>query len=247
MTQKVPTSIGSWVTQQKKKKVVQRRSAKPPPLTMPRHYYGFTADNGLFVQALRGFDPPTLSSGGARWSVIDAPRRVSFVQWQGRDPFQLDVPILLDGWINYDSIESECRKLTQMQLCPEFDEPPKIIISGALPISGDLPSGDRRWVIQSIDWGTNVYWAKTDSGRPFRLRQDAVIHFLEYNPERRVHVLATNTLPNTYKVLKGRTVTLKQVAKEVWGSSRRWKDIKKVNPSIRDPNHIKGPKTLRIP
>src|SRR5580765_3337662 len=114
------------------KKKAPHASPKLPPLTLPRHSYILTAGNGLTVEVLRGDGPPTLSGGGARWQVVDAPRRVSFVQWQGRDPFVLDVPILFDGWLNYDSIESECRKLTQMQLCPEFDEPPKIIISGAL-------------------------------------------------------------------------------------------------------------------
>lgn len=235
----VPSSIGAWATT--KRKAPPPRKLVPPPVTLPRHFYGFTADNGTFVKALRDEAPPSLSAGGARWSIIDAPRRVSFVQWQGRDPFQLDVPILLDGWMDRDGIEKECRNLTAMQLCPEFGEPPTIRISGALPIS------DRRWVIQGITWGTNVYWSKTDHGDPFRMRQDAVVHFLEYRPERSVHVLATHTLPSSYQVLAGKTTTLKKVAKDVWGSSRRWREIKNVNPSVRDPNHVKGPKKLRIP
>lgn len=213
----------------------------PPPSTMPRHYYTFTADNGLVVKVLRGASPPTLSAGGARWEIANSPRRVSFVQWQGRDPFVLDVPVLFDGFADYDSVEDDCRKLTQMQLCKEFSEPPTITIDGALPIS------DRRWVVQGISWGDNVYWAKTDSGQPFRLRQDATVNFLEYNPERRVQVLATNTLPSSYVVSKKAGMTLKQVAKDVWGSARRWREIKKANPKIRDPNHVKYKTRLRIP
>jgi len=207
---------------------------------MPRHFYDINADTGVTIRVLRDSTPPSLSAGGARWSVVEVPRRVSFTQWQGRDPFQLDVPILFNGYPD-KSIENDCRKLTTMFLSPEFEEPPKITIDGALPIS------DRRWVIQGITWGSNVYWAKTEEGQPYRLRQDAVVHFLEYRPERKVHILATNTLPNFYQVPKGQTVTMRQIAKAIWGSARRWRDIKKANPNIRDPNHIKGPKRVRVP
>jgi len=214
-----------------------------------KHYYTFKATNGLIIRVLRGDGAPKLSAGGANWQTVQLPKRVGFTQWQGRDPFVLDVPILFDGWGNHGSrsIEDDARTLNQMRLSKEFHEPPKINIDGALPIS------DRLWVIQDITWGDDVIWeqdpanSKGVQSPPYRSRQDAIVHFLEYHPEQKVKVLATNTLPNWFQVPKGKTYTLRQIAKAMYGNANKWKVIKKANPSIRDPNHVKGPKRVRIP
>jgi hypothetical protein len=237
--------------QPKHKKVHSKPKPKGPLIATSitpkaRHYYTFSASNGLSVTMLRGDGAPKLSSGGARWEVTNVPRRVGFTQWQGRDPFVLDVPILFEGHYRrlkpFRSIEDEARTLNQMHLSAEFQRPPTIKIDGALPIS------DRRWVIQDITWGDEVFWVQDGpDSLPYRTRQDAVVHFLEYNAEDRVKVLATNTLPNWYIVKKGQTTTLRMIAKEMYGDANQWKKIKKANPAIRDQNHIKGPKRVRIP
>jgi len=207
---------------------------------LPRHYITFLASNGLEVRALRGDGAPKLSAGGARWEVINLPRRVGATQWMGRDPFVLDVPILFDHHASDESIEPDARALNKMRLSQEFTVPPTIKIIGAVPIT------DRDWVIQGIDWGDDVYWV-TRGDAPYRTRQDAVVHFLEYRPQARVKILAKASLPHAFEVQKGTTTTLRKIAKEMTGDANNWRKIKNANPSIRDPNKVVGPKRVRIP
>ena len=226
----------------KPKPKIHKKTVKPIDNTIgPGHFYTFIGENGGAVTCWRGETPPTIVAGGARWNTVEVPRRVSFSQWQGRDLYAIDVPILFDGYQAGESVEPDIQVLRRMGMGMPYDPPPVITVRGALPISG------LHWVIQNITWGSESFWKKDGNSAPYRLRQDAVVHLLEYHEETRVQVKATNTLPNFYIVTKGRTVTMRQIAKEMYGNGQLWTRIKKANPSIRDPNKIVGPKRLRVP
>jgi hypothetical protein len=204
-----------------------------------RFFYTFRSSAGTVVKTLRGTDAPTITGGEGGWNLIARPRRVSLTQWGGRDPYQMDVPIMFDGWRTQRSVEQDIRRLQAMSVGSDFSPPPTIKIDGALPIGGAT------WVITGIDWGTEVYWSQTPRGQYFRLRQDAVVHLTQYIEEQRLKVAITNSLPNQYIVPKGTTTSFKQIASAMYGSPARWKDIAAANPSIRDQNKVSG--TVRIP
>jgi len=153
----------------------------------------------------------------------------------------MDVPVLFDGWRMQTSVEQDIRRLQAMSIGSDFTPPPTIKVDGALPIGGAT------WVITSIDWGTEVYWSQTQKGQFFRMRQDATVHLTQFIAEQRLKITVTNSLPNKYSVPKGSITSLKKIAFAMYGSPNRWKDIAAANPSIRDPNKIKGPKEIRIP
>jgi hypothetical protein len=204
-----------------------------------RYYYVFTADTGSVVRVLRGPDPPKMTGGAGGWQIINRPRRVGITQWTGFEPYQMEVPVFFDGWHAQESVEDDIRRLNQMQLGSDYQPPPTVSIDGALPVVGAT------WVISTIDWGDIVYWKQMPTGDFVRLRQDAIVHLLQYVAEERL-LLRNVGLPHTYTVFR-KGVSLRDVAKEMYGSPKRWKDIQKANPKIRDPNNIPTRTTLRIP
>jgi hypothetical protein len=206
-----------------------------------KYFYYFRSSAGPVVKVLRGDNPAQIVGGEGGWNMISRPRRTSLTQWGGREPYQMDVPVLFDGWRLQESVEIQIRRLQSMSVGSDFNPPPTIKIDGALPIGGAT------WVISSIDWGTEVFWAQNPRGQFYRMRQDAVVHLLQYEAEQRLKITITNSLPNQYIVQKGQTISLKTIAQAMYGNPSRWKDIQAANPSIRDPNKVIGLKTIRIP
>jgi len=204
-----------------------------------KYLYTFRASSGSVVKVLRGDTAAKIVGGEGGWTMVDRPRRTSLTQWTGRQPYQMDVPVLFDGWRAQESVEQDIRRLQTMSIGSDFNPPPTIKIDGALPVGGAT------WVITGIDWGDEVFWAQTPRGQYFRLRQDALVHLTEYVAEQRLKITITNSLPNTYITSKGDT--LQNIAKAMYGNGSRWKEIQKANPKIRDPNKIPAKTTLRIP
>lgn len=215
------------------------------PTRVPdRYFYTFKSSKGQTVKVLRGDNPPSIVGGEGGWSTVQRPRRTSLTQWTGRDPYSMDVPILFDGWRYGVSVEHSIRVMQEMARGYDFSPPPTIKIDGALPVNGAT------WIILSIDWGTNVFWADAGKGSQkqgefYRLRQDATVHLMQYQEEQRLQITITNSLPNHYITQKGDT--LKSISQAMYGSPSRWKEIAAANKSIRDPNNIKPKTPVRIP
>jgi len=204
-----------------------------------KYFYVFTADTGSVVRVLRGPDPPKMTGGMGGWQIINRPRRSGITQWTGYEPYQMEVSVMFDGWHAQESVEDDIRRLNMMQTGSDYQPPPTIKIDGALPVAGAI------WVISTIDWGDIVYWKQSPTGEFNRYRQDAVVHLLQYVAEERL-VLRNVGLPHQYTVFR-KGMSLRDVAKEMYGSPKRWKEIQKANSKIRDPNNIPTKTTLRIP
>lgn len=202
-------------------------------------YYTFRASNGISVTMLRGSSAAKMTQGGGNWTTISRPRRVAMVRWVGRDPYGMDVPVMFDGWAGSDSVETGIAKLNQMQMSPgDLIPPPTVHIDGAVPIKGAV------WVISSIDWGDNVIWAARGEGG-HRLRQDAVVHLLQYVPEKLLRVGAPNlAMGGTYVVKSGDTV--KSITKYWYGDISQMKLVMNAN-GLRDSNKLKVGTRLRMP
>jgi len=184
---------------------------------------------------LRDAASPKLVSVGGRWNVVNRPRRVSFTSWEGSDPYRMDLPILMDGWDDIESVQDDIHFINELRLAQDpFVPPPQIRVYGALPVSSDISGG---WVVESIDFGDNVIWH--ESG--YRLRQDAVLHLLQYIPVKSLEIKPGSTA-HMHTVKPGET--LKSISKDEYGTTQYWSAIKNAN-GIRDGKKL--PKKLKIP
>jgi hypothetical protein len=110
-----------------------------------------------------------VTGGYGGWDIVQRPRRLSLVQWNGRDPVQMDIAILIDGYAvshNGDSVETECEILEKMAFSDDFDDPPVVNISGAA-----VPHQGLDYRIMNIQWGEMIR-RRTDGDR---VRQEAVV------------------------------------------------------------------------
>lgn len=195
-------------------------------------YYVFTSSNGATVQVFRGPEPPTLVSGGARYSIVERPRRKSVTTWDGLDPYRMSVPIMFDGWRDGISVENDISILNQMMQSPaEFQVPPTVKIQGSVPVK------NAQWVIETIEWGTQyVIWGDTH-----RLRQDAVVNLLQYVSDTVISVVTVPSANAPYRLRVGDT--LAGLAKK---QGIKLSDIKRVN-NIRDTKAVKAGDVILMP
>lgn len=200
--------------------------------------YVFRASNGTRVAVMRGTDPPVATAGGAVWTAKTRPGRKSLTVFTNTDPYKMDLPILFDGLQGDDSQEPAIALLNQMRQGDDFTEPPTINIDGGVPIKGGT------WVIEDITWGTNQLW-RAVNGHWYRVRQDAVVHLLQYVKETRLTIKkGTASVPRRYTFKKGDT--LRKIAQKFYKDPNKWKQIAAAN-NIRDPSSIKPGKELKIP
>lgn len=198
-------------------------------------YYLIRSTNGASVLCRRGQEPPKLISGGARYSVVDRARRKSTVQWEGDDPYRMDLPILLDGWMSGASVEMDVSRLNSMMRSPgDLIPPAKVYIDGAVPVKG------AKWAIETIDWGDMVLWTADATSQGYRLRQDATIHLLQFLEPKVLQVATPNmSIPITVKA--GETAA--SIAKD---NNIPVADLLRAN-NIRDGKTIKTGVQLVIP
>lgn len=191
---------------------------------------------------LRGDGAPKMTGGGGGWQITPRPRRVSLTQWQGRDPYKMDVPVMFDGWANDVSVENQIAILNQMQMGKDLTPPPTVTIDGAVPVKGI------RWVIENIDWGDLVIW-RQEGDSAYRLRQDATVKFVQAVDDQRLKVgsgkLNISSNPRIIQAKQGDT--LRSLSKKYYKTVDKWQDIWRANPNIKDPKKIKKGTDVRIP
>jgi len=128
----------------------------------------------LSVTCLLDDAPPKLSGYGG-WQTVARPQRRSIVEWQGLDPWLLELAVILDGWASRTSVEHDCATLATLATPGgAFQPPPTVGVN--LPA---LVLPDTAWVIQTLDWGTNVIRDEDAKGNVYRLRQDAALQLIQ--------------------------------------------------------------------
>jgi hypothetical protein len=110
-----------------------------------------------------------LTGGHAKFAIQPRERRVSLVEYDGRDPITMEIPILLDGIRSGDDVEMQVTLLSRLVRRPGDVEP------GIVTATGTLPSYGIDWRM-SIAWGDDVIYDRATSNR---LRQDAVVTLTE--------------------------------------------------------------------
>lgn len=212
---------------------------------MSKLYYTFKASNGTSVTCYRGEMAPKMTAGGGGWEVVPRPRRIALTIWRGRDPYKMTVPFMIDGYRVGRSIESDIARLNQMQMGANLRQPPTVTINGAVPVKGAT------WVIESIEWGDDVYWAQEGSSEPYRMRQNGVINFVQYVEEERVTISRdVRTRPRTYTTKRGDTLRKIAAKPNIFNDSDKWRLIAQAQkPPLRvqGTTVLKEGKVLRIP
>lgn len=134
-------------------------------------------------------DPPRVTGGYGGWEIVDRPRRVGITQWMGREPLQMDINMVLDGYIGSDTVEFDITKLERMALPHGNRHPPTIDLRGsAVPYAdADLP-----WLINRLEWGDAIRLKNGD-----RVRQFVTIGFLVYVAADRLQLKAAQLTRQT--------------------------------------------------
>lgn len=136
-----------------------------------------SAQPALTVTGMRGQNAPVPVTGFGGWNVIQRPRKESITEWDGVDPIQDDIQIVLGLTPNRDSLaqniscQPDLNRLMQMGRPPSAgSEPPKIRVIGVVPHPGIT------WVIQGFDWDASPVY----SAEGFLVRQMVTVHLLKY-------------------------------------------------------------------
>jgi hypothetical protein len=129
-------------------------------LEFPAYYYYYLkSNNGLELYVLRDDAAPKITGGLGGWEIVDRRRRKGLTNWTGRQPWQMSVPVLFNGWFDPPySIDPDVAVLNRMAFGDNFVIPPTVTAEGVLPITGI------KWVIQNIDYGDNSHYLKDDVG-----------------------------------------------------------------------------------
>jgi len=210
-----------------------------------KYFVKFSTKGIAPVAALRDSTAPTIQSGYGGWTVVDRARQRGLTQWNGVEPKRLSIPILFDGLQSEDNKEDDIARLLKMAT-PDPTEPPIVTLSGK-----GFPEIAERWVIEDIQWGTNVMWGTDRNGKDILMRQDAVVTLMQYVAGDRAAFskakparVGGSVWPKHYIVKAGDT--LQKIASKFYGNSKKWKLIANAN-NIRDPKHLKKGRNLTIP
>lgn len=199
---------------------------------------------GLQVEAYRTQEPIIPSIGYGGHPVAARPKRKALTVWQGRQPFQITVPMLL--WEKNESVEPERRTLDEMATGTDAKEPISVKFYGeALPIP---PTVANNWWIETITWGEEVRrrrdWAM--------IRKQVTITLLERVDDELLaqSTLAARVAGNTKTIAKHYTVqardTLSSIAARELLNANRWIEIAELN-GIRSNGELHAGMKLVLP
>lgn len=213
-----------------------------------------------------GETAPKVIDGYAQWTLVSRKRRKALLEFSGKNPLAVEVPFVIDKWDQWvkDStdetedrnigllVEDQIRTLETLagRTARGSNEPPKLLwFANAPHDTADHPG--MLWVIESLEWGDSVR-----GGGGNRIRQWGTLVLREWVGDVFISSAAEIAREKakdkglsgggTYKIRKGDT--LKNIARQKLGDSRRWAEIWKLNKKkIRDPDKLKVGIEIRIP
>lgn len=185
---------------------------------------------------------PSLGYGGH--PIGARPKKKALTVWEGRQPFQMEVPVLLD--LGGELVEGLRSTLDRMATSVNAQKPPPVrIISnrGKLPIPADIPEA-ADWWIEDLKWGDEKRRASDGE----LVRQEVTVTLLERIDDPLLFATSgpkvrTNRAHN-YVVKKGDT--LHSIAAKELGNTTRWREIGALN-HIRSDGQLKPGRVIHIP
>lgn len=204
----------------------------------------------LLVELGDAFPAPTQGFGG--WDVIDLRGRIGLTDWKGNDPLAIDLELFFNDDDLTTSVEDAIATLEAYAgrgIKRKKDEPSilKVDTAGLMPFDWhQFPDG--RWVVNGLDYGDDTIVNSHGN----RVRQTVTVALLQHVEDDRFRYDASRRLKpkggGSHKTYKSRSGdTLMTIAKAKLGDASKWRTLQKLNPSIRDPRHIKAHTTIRLP
>lgn len=170
---------------------------------------------------LLGPEPPKITGGLGGWEITARPRQISMTTWQGTEPFQMSLSIMLDGWSTNTSVEDPLRQLVAVARGDD-ESPPGIVQIAGIP----TPAAD--WVLEAVEFGDAIL-APPDG---VRLRQPLTLTLREYVEPSYLQLRkgATQGTKGKTKVLTARKGdTPARIARR---QRCQWTDLRDLNPTL---------------
>lgn len=216
----------------------------------------FDAVTCMIGDGEQGVSVDSSSYGGIE--IIERPRNVGVLNWTGRNPLQLNIPIMFDNLQTGGSVEADILNLEQLAgrgLGVGGSTPPAEITlvtqAGFGALIPHYKSGDLTYLISNIDWGDAVRRSAQNGAGGHRIRQAGVVTVLQNVQSQSLKTLsvskrnkAHSARNRTHVVKKGET--LQSISRLEYGTANKWTDIRAAN-GIHDPNHLPVGKKLKIP
>jgi hypothetical protein len=174
-------------------------------------------DPRISLRCLLGSEPPKITSGYARWELIDRPGRRPLTVHSGLDNLQIELSLVLR-----DSPGDQMRALEKMAGRDAGDPvPPLVRFEANLPQhdAGKAPSV--AWVISGLEWGAARY-----SNAAVLLSQEVAVTFMQHE-DSSLHRLRVSPAFQLKTMKKGEN--LRAFAKRTLGDARRWRDVASLN------------------
>jgi hypothetical protein len=195
---------------------------------------------------LLGETPPKVTGGGDLWDIVERPRQVAMTVYKGRQPFQVDLQVMLNGLnplVEQGGLSQEpvLRDLLDAMTGDDEHEPSPWEIRG-VPEINDIPE----WVLQTAEPGDHQIRRRTDFSRS---RQDYTLTFIEYTPPTYVQLRAkarqgSKGKTTLYVVKKGDTPA--SIARK---RRCKWTDLRTINASLitRANQNLRDGSRIRVP
>lgn len=167
-----------------------------------------------------GAEPPKITGGVGGWEVTARPRQVGMTTWQGSEPFQMQLSVMLDGHSTDTSVEPTLRKLVTIARGDD-ESPPGVVSITGIP----MPADD--WVLEALEFGD----ALLRSADGARVRQPLGLTLREYVPpsflQLRGGALAGKGKTKVMTARKGDTP-----AKIARRQECKWTELRELNPTL---------------
>jgi hypothetical protein len=202
-------------------------------------------------------DGPAIITGGlGGWQVVPRQDDVGSTDWEGQEPLTQDVPLLLDGFPDDESVEREWNTVKKLGRDAVGDErvPPVFKVWGPIEYGGE----GKAWILPDNGIQPNAQSIiRRDDGELLRI--EFTLSLLEYirpdtikrhkkKKSKRGNPAKTGgtAFPGTsYTVRKGDSLV--SIAKDLYGDWKRWADIGKLN-GLHDANRqLPAGMKLRLP
>lgn len=203
------------------------------------------------VEILMGNGPATPNGGLGGWQQKERPDAKSMTEWTGQETIMQSVPLLLNGFMEGNSIQGQANDIIALGRKTVDDEVPPVF-----RMFGPIHFGWLPWVLESIDWGEAEDQVIRDSNTRL-MRQEVTLHVAEYEGPDSIRTkrirkafgtgatIGIGAPGNVYIVSDGDT--LGKIAAKLYGDRSRWKEIGDKN-GINDPNQeLKAGRELKLP
>lgn len=194
----------------------------------------------IAVRCPLGDDIPR-TEGGANWRTETRPKRKPLTIYDGQVPRKLTLAILFDRF-NVDGNVERDIALVEALTTPisTGGDPPHV------KVSGPVPHSDLIYVVTGLEWGAADYNSHNQ-----RSRQAVTITLTEYVAGDQVTSRTPTTKkapvrPGTVTARKGDT--LEKIAARVLHKAARWREIQRLNPTIKNPRAVlRAGQTIKVP